>query len=72
MGDLVRNGNSERVLGAVKQGVSDPKAIATWLGIDKQAVDNALKRLVDGKKVRRDSSTRYVPNERPLLADVWR
>lgn len=65
-----RNGNVERVYDAVRQGVSDRKAIATWVGIDEQAVTNALYRLIDAKRVRKDGKL-YVPNTAPTLAQLW-
>lgn len=66
----MRNGNVERVYGAVCQGVTDPKAIATWVSIDIDAVHNALKRLIDSKRVRREGKA-YVRNDVPALAKVW-
>lgn len=66
----MRNGNVERVFNAVSQGVTDRKAMATWLALDQQAVDNALKRLIDGKRVRREGKA-YVVNAAPAIARVW-
>lgn len=67
----MRNGNLERVFDAVSQGVSDESAIAIWLGIDKQAVTNACKRLVDAKRIRKDGR-HWKKNTVPLLEEVWR
>lgn len=67
------NGNQVRVLNAVKQGVGNRKAIATWLGIDQMAVDNALRRLLDKKEIRAVAPGCYEPtSELCLLAEVWR
>jgi predicted transcriptional regulator len=52
MADL-RDGTKDRVLNAIKQGVSDPKAIATWLDIELSAVKNAIKRLLDASDIQK-------------------
>lgn len=67
-----RNGNVEAVFNAVQQGVTDHKAIPSWLNLTQTQVNNALKRLVDAKRVRRDGD-KYVVNRRLIaLEEFWR
>jgi predicted transcriptional regulator len=77
MVDLAQNGTKDRVLNAIKQGVSDPKAIATWIGIGEAAVRNAIKRLLDAGDIRRKAGGGYEPApvkrfDKCVLAEAWR
>lgn len=68
-----KNGNVDLVLAAVQQGMSDKRAIAIWLRLDVQAVENALKRLIDSGDVRRKMSGGYARARATcLLAEIWR
>ncbi len=68
-----QNGNQEAVLNAIKQGVSDPKAIATWLSLDLEQVRNAINRLKAAGLVRRMNLGGYAPVVKRLaLEDTWR
>jgi predicted transcriptional regulator len=76
MADL-RDGTKDRVLNAIKQGVSDPKAIATWLDIELSAVKNAIKRLLDASDIQKRHGGGYEPAVRALrtkcaLAETWK
>lgn len=66
------NGTQQRVLDAIKQGVTHRKAIGSWLGIGPDAVTNALRRLADKNVIRAVSRGHYelVLKDCPL-ADAW-
>ncbi len=67
-----RDGTIELVFNAVEQGVTDHLAMPAWLSLSQTQVNNALKRLVDAKRVRRDGD-RYVVNRRlTALEEHWR
>jgi predicted transcriptional regulator len=71
------NGTQTRVLNAIKQGVSDPKAIATWIDVELSAVKNAINRLRASGDIRRNPEGGYEPAQRPLrvrcaLAETWK
>ena len=67
------NGTQERVLAAIKQGVSDQEAIETWAGVERDAVRNAIKRLIYAGEIRRGQTGGYFPARRGcLLEECWR
>lgn len=67
------NGNQDLVLAAVRQGLSDRRAIETWTGLDRDQVGTSLRRLIDAGSVRRKLAGGYAPAEEVcLLAEVWR
>lgn len=67
------NGNQQLVLNAIRQGVSNAKAIATLVGIDYTATQNAIRRLMDAGAIKRTGRGGYaaVNHEAPLLSKVW-
>jgi predicted transcriptional regulator len=72
-GVVTWNGNQDRVLNAIRQGVTDRHAIGPWLGIDQGAVDNALRRLRDQRHIRATRPGHYEATSAPcLLEQVWR
>lgn len=73
MNRSTHNGNKEAVLRSIQQGVSEPKAIATWLRIDESATRNAINRLVSEGLIRRKHGGGYelTAGRRCLLAQVW-
>lgn len=72
-GSNEHTGAQDRVLAAIQQGVSDKRAIETWTGLDRQAVANAINRLVSAGLVRRCFEGGYAcARTTCLLAEVWK
>lgn len=66
------NGTQRSVLNAIKQGVSDIKAICSWVGIPELAARNAIRRLIDRGDVRHTQAGYVAVRGAIELEKVWR
>jgi hypothetical protein len=54
------------VLAAVRQGVSNPLAIAGWTSVPISRVHTELGRLADAKLIRREGALNWIPMPEPV------
>lgn len=66
------NGNIERVFKIVRAGFHAPADIERVTGLDRNAVSNALRRLVDKKRIYRSRDGHYTVTGPCALAQAWK
>jgi biotin operon repressor len=68
----MKNGAKDLVLAAIRQGISDRRAIETMTGLNRSQVENAIKRLKDdGEIIRKHTGGYAAVTPDCLLAEVW-